>query len=58
MWFLLHKQEPLKFLIAESEKRNKRSWHYKAARNMIQVNYAATDDDNVGEIYEEIVEHL
>ena len=51
MWICVFKDEPLKYLITQAELRSRSSWHYGAARKLIDKNYECSDASQTEELY-------
>ena len=58
MWLTLHKDEPLKYLITQAEKRDRSSWHYRMAIKNISRNYDCQDASQTDSLYKSFAKEV
>ena len=58
MWLTLHRDEPLKYLITQAEKRDKSSWHYRMAIKNISRNYNCQDASQTDSLYKSLAKEV
>jgi len=55
VWLFIFKEEPVKFLIQQAEKRDRVGWAYRSALTVIKKNYNCDNTQRVDEVYLNLV---